>query len=169
VIESDSNRVWTFRGIPILCGLALIGFLASCAGSDSGTDPDPVPPVTATASAELPIGASTATIAVPSATAFLRPTSIAVPTIDEQPPAIASLVSKLAAERGLKEAEVLVLSFESQTWSSTALGCPDPGRSYAQIVTEGFEVLLSVPGELLIYHVDLGGNAMMRCERDDLD
>ena len=64
--------------------------------------------------------------------------------------------------------DIVVLLFDEQTWSSTALGCPEPGRSYAQIVTSGYDILLIADGDLVTYHVNLAGTSIVECEREQL-
>ena len=152
-------------------GLALVGImsLAGCAGSETGKNPDPSPGPTASPSATALSGISTETGALPSATPFLRPTSIITPTVKETPDAIAAVVNEAAASRGVSPADIVVLLFDEQTWSSTALGCPEPGRSYAQIVTSGYDVLLVVAGDLVTYHVNLTGTSIVECGREDLE
>lgn len=77
------------------------------------------------------------------------------------------MLERAAHDYGVRQDEITVLTFTEETWASTALGCPEPGRSYAQIVTSGYEVLMLVQGELVIYHVDQSGAAIVECERDD--
>lgn len=75
----------------------------------------------------------------------------------ELPDVIQDLRNALIAELDLPPSRVRVLSFQEQQWSSTALGCPEPGRSYAQIVTSGYEVEIVVGGETRIFHLSLDG------------
>jgi len=155
-------RNWLGLGCVVVL-LALTG----CSGGETGSDPRnpdpqnrPTPRSTATAgTAFAPTGQITPT-------AFLRPTSISDPTVTPVPEPVSEVVERVAADRGVSSAEVEILTFTQETWASTALGCPEPGRSYAQIVTSGYEVLMLVDGDLAIYHVDLSGAAILECERD---
>ena len=58
-----------------------------------------------------------------------------------------------------------IRSASSITWSDTALGCPQPGYTYAQVVTPGFLVVLVYRDQDLEYryHSDLGGPPFL-CE-----
>jgi hypothetical protein len=76
-----------------------------------------------------------------------------------------------AAERdfGINRMDFRVEAVEERRWPSTALGCPQPGRSYAQIIVSGLRVVLRVDGELVAYHVDDGGLAVVRCDVEERD
>lgn len=89
------------------------------------------------------------------------------PTVTPIPEPVTTVIERAAESYDVKPSDVTLLTFTRETWSSTALGCPEPGRSYAQIVTSGYEVLLLVEEILVIYHVDQSGAAIVECERDD--
>lgn len=87
------------------------------------------------------------------------------PTTTPIPEQVTAVIERVAQERQVRLDAIMILSYTEETWSSTALGCPVPGRSYAQIVTSGFEILMTVAGELVIFHVDQSGAAIVECER----
>jgi len=71
----------------------------------------------------------------------------------------------LARRLGLKtEAIIAVVSVEAVDWPSTALGCPQPGLMYAQVITPGYLVILIAQGERYEYHTDMGRQAVL-CEK----
>jgi hypothetical protein len=45
-----------------------------------------------------------------------------------------------------------VLSGELVTWPDAALGCRQPGRNYAQMLTDGARVVLAHGGRTYSYH-----------------
>ena len=148
----------------LLAGVALAG----CSDGEAGSDPrDSETQVPATARASATIGTRTETAVAPSPTSFLRPTSISDPTVTPAPPPVASAAERVAKERGVSLTDVVILTYTQESWSSTALGCPEVGRSYAQIVTSGYEILFAIQGELAVYHVDLTGAALVACEGAD--
>ena len=142
----------------------MILILAACVENDTGgdlaTDTSAIPTAALTAQP----GTSTATFRDPSATVMLRPTSIASPTPSERPAAVSVAIERAAMDRDVSPSSVQLLTFEEETWASTALGCPEPGRSYAQIVTSGYSVALNIQGQQVVYHVDRGGRAVVECK-----
>jgi hypothetical protein len=67
---------------------------------------------------------------------------------------VQAAVSAAAAELGVDPSAVTVVSYEPVEWSDTSLGCPKEGEFYAQVITPGFKVILSVDGKELEYHTD---------------
>ncbi len=56
--------------------------------------------------------------------------------------------------------EIREVSVEAVDWPDTSLGCPQPGMMYAQMVTPGFRVKLTVKGQTVEYHTDSGRRAV---------
>lgn len=128
------------------------------------------PPVTPTA--------TTTSTSLPTATRRATPTPTPLPT----PPVVVeglSLAPAQAAEPVLaavsdlaerldlpRESEVTVVEVQSEEWSDTSLGCPQPGMVYAQVITPGYRVVLEVKGERYEYHTDRGANVVL-CEREE--
>ncbi len=61
----------------------------------------------------------------------------------------------LAARLGIDADAVKTTSVRPQSWPDASLGCPEPGRSYAQVVTPGFLIELAAEGKTYRYHSDL--------------
>lgn len=61
-------------------------------------------------------------------------------------------VDDLADRLGLDRGAIEVLSVEQKTWSDTSLGCPEPGKTYAQVMTPGFLIHLKAGGRTYEYH-----------------
>lgn len=51
---------------------------------------------------------------------------------------------------------VRLVSYTELDWPSPALGCPEEGRFYPQVVTPGYLVVVVVEGRSLEYHTDRG-------------
>ena len=51
---------------------------------------------------------------------------------------------------------IRLVSVEPKEWPDTSLGCPEPGKMYAQVVTPGFRVVLAVEEREYEYHTDRG-------------
>ena len=59
-------------------------------------------------------------------------------------------------------------SVEQKTWSDTSLGCPEEGMMYAEVLTPGYQITLSIGGAASIeqfdYRTDMMGNFVL-CEQ----
>lgn len=60
--------------------------------------------------------------------------------------------------------EVSVLQVEPVEWSDSSLGCPEPGKMYAQVITPGYRVMLKAKSRTYEYHTDQGDNVIL-CQR----
>jgi hypothetical protein len=79
-----------------------------------------------------------------------------VPDIfDDYPQPVVAAIDAAAGEADVNRNDVRILSYEEREWPSTALGCPQPGFSYAQVVTPGYLVLLQADGTEFTYHTNL--------------
>lgn len=65
----------------------------------------------------------------------------------QQPQAVQVVVTELASQLGVDPGDLAVTSREEVTWTSAALGCPDPGKMYAQATTPGWRLTIVGPGE----------------------
>jgi hypothetical protein len=48
--------------------------------------------------------------------------------------------------------EAEVQSIQQVDWSNASLGCPEPDRMYAQVITPGYRVVLGLQGQEYEYH-----------------
>ena len=79
--------------------------------------------------------------------------------------AIIEQVRADAAHRaGVSLTETHILRVEARDWSDASLGCPQPGRQYAQVVTPGYLVVAWAANRELEYHTDTG-HMIVLCER----
>ncbi len=68
----------------------------------------------------------------------------------------------LAAELGCEPEALGVVDVEPVEWSDSALGCPQPGMMYMQVITPGFRVTLEQAGQRYVLHTD-GGRRAVHC------
>ena len=78
--------------------------------------------------------------------------------------AIADAVARFGADDADRadradRADVVVLEARDVTWRDSSLGCPTPGISYLQRLTEGFLVVLRVGARRVEYHSGPSGPA----------
>ncbi len=69
--------------------------------------------------------------------------------------ALAAALEDLASRLSLDKDAIEVLSVEKRTWNDASLGCPEPGKMYAQVITPGFLVRLEAEGAAYEYHTSL--------------
>ncbi|MBI4219141.1 MAG: hypothetical protein HY682_03280 [Chloroflexi bacterium] len=49
-------------------------------------------------------------------------------------------------------------------WPDTALGCQEPGRSYAEVIVPGWIIVVRHSSKLYEYHADLDGSQVVTCD-----
>lgn len=80
---------------------------------------------------------------------------------DAYPPELSGIIgiaiTDLATSLGVDEALVTVVLVEEVAWADASLGCPQPGMSYAQVVTDGMRIILQAEDSLFDYRS--GGTA----------
>lgn len=69
--------------------------------------------------------------------------------------ALEAALEDLAARLRLDRDAIQVLSVEKRMWNDASLGCPEPGKMYAQVITPGFLVRLEAEGATYEYHTSL--------------
>ena len=63
---------------------------------------------------------------------------------------------QLSTQTGVPVDQIQVVSVSSVQWPTSALGCPQPGHMYAQVVTPGYRIILAAAGRTYEYHSDSG-------------
>jgi hypothetical protein len=63
--------------------------------------------------------------------------------------------SDLAQRLNINSDQIEVRAIESRQWPDASLGCPQPGMMYAQVITPGFQIILSAAGQEYDYRTDL--------------
>lgn len=57
--------------------------------------------------------------------------------------------------------EIKIVSAEPVTWPDTSLGCPEPGKFYAQVLVPGYRVVVEARGQRFEVHTDLKGRVII--------
>ncbi len=83
----------------------------------------------------------------------------------EQSDVVLAARADLARRSQRAPAEIEVISVTAMAWPDAGLGCPLPGADYAQEVTPGYLVLLTMSGEQYEYHTDMGQRTVL-CGED---
>jgi hypothetical protein len=65
-----------------------------------------------------------------------------------------AVVADAAKRFQVAEDAVVLASAEQVTWGDGSLGCPQPGRSYTQMLVPGFRVTASTTAGRMLYHTD---------------
>lgn len=79
------------------------------------------------------------------------------PTVALEQAVRSDLADRLDVDISLVETQ----SVREVEWPSAALGCPEPGSAYAQVVTAGYEFTLRAAGETYSYHTDQDGRFVL--------
>jgi len=83
----------------------------------------------------------------------------------DQPQAVRRVVADLAAQLGVEAGELAVTAREEVNWPSAALGCPEPGKMYAQAITPGWRLTVAGPGDARRQiHANQDGSYWVICE-----
>ena len=127
------HRLW-----PAVAAAALAAMLL--AGCDGGDGPPPEEPSTLH----------------PSSSPTSRPST---PTGEAGEPAtnVRSAVEDLAERLKIPAADIQAGPLEPVTWSDGSLGCPQPGQSYPQVLTDGYRLILTADGQEYAYHSGADG------------
>jgi hypothetical protein len=79
-----------------------------------------------------------------------------VPTSSSPTPAedskVAAAIADLAKRQGVTSEEITVVSHDKVTWRDGSLGCPEPGKMYTMVLTDGVRVVLEAAGKTYEYH-----------------
>lgn len=62
---------------------------------------------------------------------------------------------------GVPPEQLTVDKIESVRWSDSSLGCAEPGKAYAQVLTPGIRVALSGAGQKIEVHGDTSGRLVV--------
>ena len=77
---------------------------------------------------------------------------------------LGAVVDDLAAKTGAERSAIEVVRAEAVTWNDASLGCPEPGKVYIQMLSEGYRIILRHAGEDYDYRATRGGSFVL-CER----
>jgi len=77
---------------------------------------------------------------------------------------LGQLVADLASRSGVAADVITLVESEAVEWSDSALGCPQPGMNYMQVITPGYRVVLDAGGATYAYHTNDRG-AFVLCQQ----
>ncbi len=90
------------------------------------------------------------------------------PTIETtQDEAVSAAREALSASLGVSSSQIELLSVEEVMWGNTSLGCPEPGKQYAEVIVPGFRVIFEYEGQKYEYHTNIDGSMVVTCQ--DID
>jgi hypothetical protein len=131
---------------------ALVGCTATPAGSPGGAEPS-VPPSAGSSASPQPTGGST------DPAASTPPGST---TPGEVPAAILEAILADASQRtGVPVEDLIIRDARLVTWPDGALGCPQPGMVYIQVLVDGYQVVVVADMAVLDYRG--GGDSFRLC------
>lgn len=76
----------------------------------------------------------------------------ACPPVDGVNELVEMARADLAQQLDISPDEIQVEDVEAEDFPDASLGVPEPGKSYAQVITPGYVILLEAEGETYEYH-----------------
>ena len=70
-------------------------------------------------------------------------------------PLVSIAIQDLAQRLDVGLDEITVVHYEEVEWSDASLGCPQLGMDYAQVITQGSDIVLQFEETMYHYHSDL--------------
>jgi hypothetical protein len=135
--------------ITLLLGCAMPPNTTGAAGSPSADTP------------AVPLTTEPVTAAPATPTAAATTTTTPAVSIPAQANAAVDQARQAAATKaGVTLADVTVSSVTAVNWPTSALGCPQPGIMYSQLVTPGYKIVVSANGQSFEYHSDRGSHVV---------
>jgi len=64
---------------------------------------------------------------------------------------------------GVDAAEITLTEVSAEEFPDSALGCPDAGAFYAQVITPGYRIVLEAAGQTVEYHTSTAADVVVRC------
>ena len=74
-----------------------------------------------------------------------------------------AMVADLATRLDVPAESIAILKGVPVTWNDGSLGCPEPGMAYAQVLSDGYWVVLEADGRRYSYHANSRGGFRL-CE-----
>jgi hypothetical protein len=74
-----------------------------------------------------------------------------------------AVLADAAARTGVPVADITVVEATSVTWPNGALGCPQPGMMYTEMIVPGYHVIVEAGGKQLDYRFGMNGTPSL-CE-----
>ncbi len=89
--------------------------------------------------------------------------AVGVPRAGDRQQMVYMAKEDLAKRLGIPADSITVESVDQVDWSDASLGCPEPGKVYAQVITPGFRILLKADGKTYEYHA--GARHVVHCKQ----
>jgi hypothetical protein len=70
----------------------------------------------------------------------------------ENPELVAAVIADLSERLGIDESEISLNKIVETQWRDSSLGCPQPNMNYLQVITPGFQIVLTANAQLHYYH-----------------
>ena len=102
----------------------------------------------------------------------ITPSEVAIipwspPTIETtQDEAVSAAREVLSASLDISSSQIVLLSVEEVMWGNTSLGCPEPGKQYAEVIVSGFRVIFEYQGQKYEYHTNIDGSMVVTCQNN---
>ncbi len=87
--------------------------------------------------------------------------AVGVPRAGDRQQMVYLAKEDLSKRLGIPVDSVSVESVDQVDWPDASLGCPEPGKVYAQVITPGYRILLKANGKTYEYHS--GANHVVHC------
>lgn len=130
----------------VIALLLLVALVASACGPALVTGGTPEATLSAT---DTPVSEPTPTPTEPGRS----PGEMATPDEAKALRAVASTaLEDLSTRLGIPAERIDVAEVKEVDWPDTSLGCPRPGMAYAQVITNGMQVILEAEGKSYDYH-----------------
>jgi hypothetical protein len=149
----------------VLVPVALLFILifSACRSKVTAEMPNPVPSVN--------------TVNTPKPANTHLPSTPEISMVEQTPAENVSSVPRELAEKAKEDlanylhidvSQIRVVESRSVDWPDASLGCPQPGMTYAQVITPGYWIVLEASGKQYPYHTDMGGQVIL-CVRGSSD
>lgn len=74
---------------------------------------------------------------------------------------MAALIDETAALAQAALTDVAIVRADAVTWRDASLGCPEPGMTYIQVLTDGYWVVLEVAGQTYDWRMAQSGTPLL--------
>jgi len=158
--------LWLLSGLLVIAGIGACSRVVSLPAvevattpfaSESMGDAAALTPVTEAASTPTPslVGTPISRAqGTPDAVVVASPT-IPVPLDVVRQDSVVQAREDLADRLSIGVEQITLEKVEAVEWPDASLGCPEPGKVYAQVVTPGYRIVLEAQGGSYEYHADL--------------
>jgi hypothetical protein len=156
--STDSKRRW----LAVALVLAAV-LLAACGGAATPTA-SAVPTIEGYPGPGTPFPAQPTAAYPPPGAAYPLPSAPTAAVSGPVEALVAQATSDLAQRVGVDPASIQLIEANPQSWPDASLGCPQDGQIYAQVVTDGYRIVLEAGGQRYAFHTDR--DKAVYCEQD---